>query len=100
MRRLLVAAACFTLAAAVVAPSALAQFAPVAPESPNAEGIRRSYLFITILIGPTSGYLSELTPAAWLSALGVFAAFGAISLAFWAWFRFRPRPSHEGGPAL
>lgn len=32
------------------------------------------------------------SPAAWLSALGVFAVFGAISLAFWKWFRFRPAP--------
>jgi hypothetical protein len=51
------------------------------------------FFFITILIGPTSGYLSELTPVAWLSALGVFGIFGAISLAFWAWFRFRPAPA-------
>ena len=36
------------LVAAVVTPAALAQFAPVTPESSNAEGIRRSYLFVTI----------------------------------------------------
>jgi cytochrome c oxidase subunit II len=39
------------LLAAVVVPSALADnggFAPVTPESPNAEGIRDSYLFVTI----------------------------------------------------
>ncbi len=51
------------------------------------------FFFIQILIGPTSGYLADLTPAAWLAALGVFAAFGAISLGFWGWFRFRPAPA-------
>ena len=36
------------LVAAIVTPAALAQFAPVTPESSNAEGIRRSYLVVTI----------------------------------------------------
>jgi cytochrome c oxidase subunit 2 len=31
--------------------SLLAQFAPVAPESPNAEGIRDSWLFVSIFVG-------------------------------------------------
>ena len=48
------------------------------------------FAFIQILIGPTSGYLAELSPGAWLAALGVFALFGAFSLLFWAWFRYRP----------
>jgi cytochrome c oxidase subunit II len=48
VRRLLAVAAGLALVAAIVAPSALAQFAPVAPESPNAEGIRQSYLFVSI----------------------------------------------------
>lgn len=47
MRRLSVLAGT-ALAAAIVAPAALAQFAPVTPESSNADGIRRSYLFVTI----------------------------------------------------
>jgi hypothetical protein len=50
------------------------------------------YGFLHILVGPTSGYLSDLTAPAWLAALGVFAAFGAFTIAFWAWFRFRPAP--------
>jgi hypothetical protein len=47
------------------------------------------FAFIHILIGPTSGYVSELSPAAFFAALGVFAAFGALSIATWAYFRLR-----------
>lgn len=50
------------------------------------------FAFVQLLIGPSNGYLVDLEPAAWLAALGVFAAFGAFSLLFWAWFRFRPAP--------
>jgi cytochrome c oxidase subunit II len=42
------------LLAALVAPAALAQnggFAPVDPESPNADGIRDSFLFVSIFVG-------------------------------------------------
>jgi hypothetical protein len=53
------------------------------------------FAFFHILIGPTSGYLSSLTAPAWLAALGVFAAFGAFTVLFWAWFRFRPSPVEE-----
>ena len=51
MRALLVLAGLSTLAV-LAAPAALAQgsFAPVSPESPNAEGIRDSYLFVSIFI--------------------------------------------------
>ena len=48
--------------------------------------------FFHILIGPTSGYLSDLTGPGWLAAIGIFAAFGAFTVLFWAWFRFRPTP--------
>ena len=54
------------------------------------------FAFFHILIGPTSGYLSSLTGPAFLAALGVFAAFGAFTVLFWAWFRFRPSPAAEG----
>ena len=54
------------------------------------------FAFIHILIGPTVGYLSDLTAPAWLAALGVFAAFGVFTILFWGWFRFRPSPSAEG----
>ena len=48
--------------------------------------------FVHILIGPTSGYVSELSPAAFVAALGVFAAFGALSIGTWLFFRFRTKP--------
>jgi len=56
--------------------------------------------FIHILIGPTSGYVSDLSPAAFVAALGVFAAFGALSIGTWLYFRFRrPEPEPEPEPA-
>lgn len=53
--------------------------------------------FIHILVGPTSGYLSDLAAPAWLAALGIFGAFGAFTILFWGWFRFRPSPATEAG---
>jgi hypothetical protein len=50
------------------------------------------FAFFHILIGPSSGYVSQLTPEAFTAALGVFAAFGAISIATWLYFRFRVKP--------
>ena len=47
--------------------------------------------FVHILIGPTSGYVSELSPQAFIAALGIFAAFGALSILTWGYFRFRPK---------
>jgi hypothetical protein len=52
------------------------------------------FAFIHILIGPTSGYVADLSPAAFVAALGVFAAFGALSIGTWLYFRFR-RPEPE-----
>jgi hypothetical protein len=54
------------------------------------------FAFFHLLIGPTSGYLSQLSYPGWLAAMGVFAAFGAFTVLFWAWFRFRPSPVAEG----
>src|SRR5918996_2117649 len=50
VRQLFLALAGSTLVAAIVAPSALGQLAPVTPESPNAESIRDSYLFVSIFV--------------------------------------------------
>jgi hypothetical protein len=57
--------------------------------------------FIHILIGPNAGYLSDLSVPALLAAIGVFALFGAISVGFWAYFRFIYQPPAEdvAGPA-
>jgi hypothetical protein len=56
------------------------------------------FAFFHILIGPTSGYLSTLSAPAWFAALGVFAAFGAFTVVFWAWFRFRPATEPAAEP--
>jgi len=55
--------------------------------------------FVHLLIGPTSGYVSELSPEAFAAACGVFVVFGALSLGTWAYFRFRraPTPSSPSG---
>jgi hypothetical protein len=56
--------------------------------------------FIHILIGPNAGYLSDLSIPALMAALGVFALFGAISVLFWAYFRFVYRaPAEEASAA-
>ena len=54
------------------------------------------FAFLHILIGPTSGYVSDLSPEAFTAALGVFAAFGALSIATWLYFRVRQRPEPVG----
>ncbi|HEX2626863.1 MAG TPA: FGLLP motif-containing membrane protein [Candidatus Limnocylindrales bacterium] len=46
--------------------------------------------FLHILIAPTSGYVSQLSPQAFAAALGVFATFGAVSILVWGYFRLRP----------
>jgi cytochrome c oxidase subunit 2 len=79
VRRLLAVAAGPTLLAAIVAPSALAQFAPVTPESPNADGIRSSYLFVTAF------------------ALGIFVLVETLLLVFVFRYRRRKRPRFEDG---
>lgn len=49
MRSLLVLAGSILLAL-IAAPAALGQLAPMTPESPNADGIRDSYLFVSVFI--------------------------------------------------
>lgn len=49
-----------------------------------------AFAFVHLLIGPHAGYLSSLSPAALWAAMGAFAAFGAFSVLFWGYFRFRP----------
>ena len=78
MRRLL-AVAGLTLVAGIVAPSALAQFAPVTPESPNAENIRNGYLFITAF------------------TFAIFLVVEALLLVFIVRYRRRKRPRFEDG---
>ena len=47
------------------------------------------FAFLYLLVGPHSGYLSELPLSGLIAAFGVFAAFGTLSVAFWSYFRFR-----------
>jgi cytochrome c oxidase subunit 2 len=82
VRRLLSVAVGLGLVTAIVAPSALAQFAPVVPESKNADGIRTSYLFITIF-----------TVAIFLLVEGLLVAF------IWK-YRRRKRPRFEDGAPI
>ena len=55
------------------------------------------FAFVHLLVGPNTGYLADLSPAALIAALGAFAAFGAFSLLFWGYFRFRPERVSPGG---
>ena len=78
MRRLLVPAG-LAFVAAIVAPPALAQFTPVAPQSPNADGIRTSYLFVTIF------------------TFSIFLLVETLLVAFIWKYRRRKRPRFEDG---
>lgn len=82
MRRLLAAAAALAFVAAILAPSALAQFAPVTPESPNADGIRQSYLFVTIF------------------TFSIFVLVEGLLIAFMIRYRRRKRPRFEDGAPI
>ena len=55
-----------------------------------------TFAFLYLLVGPHTGYLSELPLSGLMAAFGVFAVFGAISVLFWSYFRFRrarPEPA-------
>ena len=79
MRRFIGAAVGIALLAAAVAPTALAQFAPVSPESPNADKIRSGYLFISFF------------------ALVIFIVVEAVLVVFIVRYRRRNRPRFEDG---
>jgi cytochrome c oxidase subunit 2 len=82
VRRFSLAFAGIVLVAAIAAPSALAQFAPVTPESPNAEGIRQSYLFVSIFVA------------------GIFVLVEGLLIAFIWKYRRRRRPRFEDGAPI
>src|SRR4029450_2947162 len=71
--------AALALVPAIVAPSAFAQFTPVVPESPNADGFRTSYLFITIF------------------TVAIFVLVEGLLVAFIWKYRRRKRPRFEDG---
>lgn len=72
------------LAVAVAAPSAFADsgFTPVTPESPNADGIKDSYLFISIFV------------------LGIFLLVEGLLIAFVVRYRRRKRDRFEDGAPI
>jgi cytochrome c oxidase subunit II len=80
----------FVLLGAVVASAVLAApavagnggFAPVAPESPNAEGIRQSFIFISIFCG------------------AIFLLVEGLLIAFIVRYRRRKRPRHADGAQI
>ena len=82
MRRLSFVLVGLVLVGAIVAPAAFAQFAPVSPESPNAEKIRNGYLFVTFF------------------ALVVFVVVEALLVIFIFRYRRRRRPRFEDGPEI
>ena len=53
-----------------------------------------AFAFFHILINPASGYLSDSSRTPLFTVLALLVGFSVVSVAFWAWFRFRP-----GSPA-
>ncbi len=47
------------------------------------------FAFFHILINPASGYLSDTSRMPLLTVIGLLVGFSLVSVAFWAWFRFR-----------
>ena len=53
--------------------------------------------FAHVLLNPASnaGYLADTTRTPFFTLVALLVLFGVASVAFWAWFRFRPSPEHE-----
>jgi len=49
-----------------------------------------AFAFFHILINPASGYLSDSSRTPLFTVLALLIGFSAVSVAFWAWFRYRP----------
>ena len=47
--------------------------------------------FAHVLLNPTAGYLADTTRTSFFTLVVLLAGFGLASVAFWAYFRFRPR---------
>ena len=83
--RLLLTVCCLLLAALLLAPIAFAvggDFAPVTPESPNADGIKDSYLFVSLFV------------------LGIFVLVESLLIAFVVRYRRRKRARFEDGAPI
>jgi hypothetical protein len=51
-----------------------------------------SFVFVTVLLRPSSGYLGTSTTASMVVTYALFGVFGGVSVAFWGWFRLHPDP--------
>ena len=54
-----------------------------------------AFTFVHILLTPTSGYLGSTRTSPLMAAVILFVAFGVFSVAFWAYFRYRPQRATE-----
>ncbi|MEO6349692.1 MAG: FGLLP motif-containing membrane protein [Candidatus Limnocylindrales bacterium] len=52
-----------------------------------------AFTFAHILLTPTSGYLGDTRSSPLVAAVILFVAFGIVSVAFWAYFKYRPARS-------
>ena len=55
------------------------------------------FAFFHILINPSTGYLADTSRTPLLVVLGLLVGFGLASIAFWAYFRFRPARLADAG---
>lgn len=55
------------------------------------------FAFAHVLLNPAAGagYLSDTTRTPFVTLVVLLVLFGVASVAFWAWFRFRPSTRHE-----
>jgi hypothetical protein len=56
-----------------------------------------AFAFFHILINPASGYLSDSSRTPLFTVLALLIGFSLVSVAFWAWFRFRDGATVETG---
>jgi hypothetical protein len=54
------------------------------------------FVFVEVLLRPGTGYVAHASRASALGVLTLILALAAVSIAFWAYFRFR-RPRHPAG---
>lgn len=55
--------------------------------------------FVHVLLNPSAGYLADTTRTSFFTLVLLLVVFAAVSVLFWAWFRFRPsRPSTTPPP--
>jgi hypothetical protein len=54
--------------------------------------------FCAVILNPQNGFLGGSTPP-FATTVALFVAFAAVSVVFWAWFRFRPGPAGSGDAA-